>query len=355
MATTLGDLLDAHADLLPIPLLIDKLLHQVVLRFATLPPTHPLYKAVENAAKCHVKRHPTPLHYLMNNYSGLKPHLMETIKPVRMTSGWTPKLATQIADSKDKAKEEDEAERARIRVYLDGSGIGGKIGAAVVLYKDGRLKGTRRLQLGSDKHHMVYEGEGIGMILGLQLIREEQEEINGMVPMGVDNQAAIMATSNIQPGPSHHIWDTFHQQLNATLHAHSRLDLPVCWTLGHVNIVGNERADEEAKKAAENGSSPKNRLPRSLQKPLPKSKSAVWQTYHRKLKCTAIKQWQQSPCYHHMKAIDPTLPSSAFCKFTAELSRKQAALLIQLRSGHVSLAKHLHHIGKTESPVCPCC
>jgi hypothetical protein len=82
MATTPGDLLDAHADLLPIPLLIDKLLHQVVLRFATLPPTHPLYKAVENAAKHHVKRHPTPLHYLMNNYSGLKPHLMETIKPV---------------------------------------------------------------------------------------------------------------------------------------------------------------------------------------------------------------------------------------------------------------------------------
>jgi len=273
-----------------------------------------------------------------------------------MTSGWTPKLAIRIADSKDKAKEEDEAERARIQVYSDGSGIRGKIGAAVVLYKDGRLKGTRRLQLGSDKHHMVYEGEGIGMILGLlQLIREEREEINGMVPMGVDNQAAIMVTSNIRPGPSHHIWDTFHQQLNATLCAHSGLDLLVCWMPGHVDIVGNERADEEAKKAAENGSSPKNRLPWPLQKPLPKSKSAVRQTYHRKLKRTAVKQWQQSPRYHRMKAIDPTLPSSAFHKLTAELSRKQAALLIQLRSGHVPLAKHLHCIGKTESPVCPYC
>ena len=107
-----------------------------------------------------------------------------------------------------------------------------------------------------------------------------------MVPMGVDNQAAIMVTSNIWPGPSHHIWDTFHQQLNATLCAHSGLDLLVRWTPGHVDIVGNERADEEAKKAAENGSSPKNRLPWPLQKPLPKSKSAVRQTYHRKLKRT---------------------------------------------------------------------
>jgi hypothetical protein len=41
------------------------------------------------------------------------------------------------------------------------------------LYRDGILRQTRRLQLGSDKHHTVYEAEGIGMILGLQLLREE--------------------------------------------------------------------------------------------------------------------------------------------------------------------------------------
>ncbi|KAJ6619982.1 hypothetical protein B0H10DRAFT_1675107, partial [Mycena sp. CBHHK59/15] len=29
--------------------------------------------------------------------------------------------------------------------------------------------------------------------------------------------------------------------------------------------------------------------------------------------------------------------------------------LIQLRTTHCTINKHLHHIGKVESPVCPCC
>ena len=59
------------------------------------------------------------------------------------------------------------------------------------------------------KHHTVYEGEGIGMVLGLELIREE-EDVEGMVMMGIDNTAAIAATHAIKPSSSHHIWDLFH-------------------------------------------------------------------------------------------------------------------------------------------------
>jgi len=58
---------------------------------------------------------------------------------------------------REKAKEEDKAEWARLQVYSDGSGIGGKIGVAVVLYRDGVLQWTKRLQLGSDKHHTAYD------------------------------------------------------------------------------------------------------------------------------------------------------------------------------------------------------
>jgi hypothetical protein len=113
MVTTTGDILDAHTNLLPIYLLIDKNLHRAELRslcFATLPTTHPLHGAVKNAVRQHVKRHPTPLHYLMNNYQDVKPHLIETIKPVQISSTWAPKLVVRIADMREKAKEEDEAE-----------------------------------------------------------------------------------------------------------------------------------------------------------------------------------------------------------------------------------------------------
>ena len=58
----------------------------------------------------------------------------------------------------------------------------------------------------------MFEGEGVGMILGVELIREE-EEAEGMGMMGIDNTAAIHTTHAIKPSPSHHIWDMFHRRV----------------------------------------------------------------------------------------------------------------------------------------------
>src|SRR5882672_11310944 len=53
--------------------------------------------------------------------------------------------------------------------------------------------------------------------------------------------------------------------------------------------------------------------------------------------------------------MDPSMPSTKFRKDTTGLPRGRASLLIQLRTGHVPLARHLHRIGKAESPICPAC
>ena len=102
-------------------------------------------------------------------------------------------------------------------------------------------------------NHTVYEGEGIGMILELELIREE-EEVDGMVTMGTDNTAAIGATHAIKPCSSHHIWDIFHRRLAMVYNKHAGVDLLIKWTLGHIGIIGNEKADEEAKRVVRDGS-----------------------------------------------------------------------------------------------------
>ena len=47
------------------------------------------------------------------------------------------------------------------------------------------------------------------------------------------------------------------------------MDLLVKWVPGHVDIVRNDRADVEAKKAAMEGSSPLCKLPAPLRKTLP--------------------------------------------------------------------------------------
>ena len=120
----------------------------------------------------------------------------------------------------------------------------------------------------SDKNHTVYEGEGIGLIFGVELIREE-EMAEGMVPLGIDNVAVISTTMAIKPTPSHYIWYILYQRVAMTYIKHKKLDLLLKWTLGHMGIIGNERADEEAKKAARDGLSLLIKLLAPLRKTLP--------------------------------------------------------------------------------------
>ncbi|KAF8152975.1 hypothetical protein B0H34DRAFT_662380 [Crassisporium funariophilum] len=215
---------------------------------------------------------------------------METLTAVQHGPRWLPAARIHIAENKTKAQEEDKQEGAEIRVYLDGSGIDGMVGGAAVLYRDGEKRGSLRLQLGKAKHHTVYEGEGVGMILGLELIRREQN-VTG-VSMGVDNQAAITATQLMRPAPGHHIWDLFHKRLAMVMGRHREMEMTIRWTPGHVGIEGNEAADEEAKKAAQEGSSPMAELPAPLRKKLPYSRSAVKQEYMQKIKDKAQQVWE---------------------------------------------------------------
>lgn len=65
------------------------------------------------------------------------------------------------------------------------------------------------------------------------------------------------------------MWDIFHKRLKIVQNKHKGMDLLVKWVPGHVDIVRNDRADVEAKKAAMEGSSPLCKLPAPLRKTLP--------------------------------------------------------------------------------------
>ena len=56
-----------------------------------------------------------------------------------------------------------------------------------------------------------------------------------------------------------------------------------------------------------------------------------------------------------MDRIDDKLPSHSFLMATNHLSRAQASVLMQLRTGHIPLNHFLHRIGKTNSLTCPAC
>src|ERR1700733_10040780 len=131
--------------------------------------------------------------------------------------------------------------------------------------------------------------------------------------------------------------------------------ITIQWITGHKGVEGNELADEQAKKAITEGSSNTSELPRILKKALPHCKSAIKCAYSEKLKRNAQKAWQKSLRYERMKNTDPTTPSRKYIDLITDLPRKIASILSQLRTGHAPLAKHLHRIGKIDSPLCPGC
>ena len=64
----------------------------------------------------------------------LKPDKMEKIEPVVFSPKWEPSFTASIPPNKEQAIKEVIADPAKVQVFTDGSCIGGKVGAAAVLY-----------------------------------------------------------------------------------------------------------------------------------------------------------------------------------------------------------------------------
>ncbi|KZP13385.1 hypothetical protein FIBSPDRAFT_686736, partial [Athelia psychrophila] len=140
-----------------------------------------------------------------------------------------------------------------IKVYSNESGIEGKIGAAAVLYRDGRQRTTMQYQLGSDTMHTVYEGEVVGTGLGVELLRTQKRARSAS--FYIDNQVCLLGTQSIRSNPGHYLLDHVHVQVERVLKHHPNLHLTMRWIPGHSDNTGNEAVDEEAKEAAKGESS----------------------------------------------------------------------------------------------------
>jgi ribonuclease HI len=302
MKTTANDVLDTMANLHPFHSLVDKHRHRAAFRLATLPPNYPPHKSVTSSAKGLVKRHSTLIHSLLHTCN-IKPNNIQTIDATRQNGKWTPTFNIQIADTRKNAIEEDARDGADVKVYTDGSGKEGKIGAGAVLYRQGRERAALRYRLGTKVQHTVYEGECVGTVMGVKLLSKERNVRTATIC--IDSQATIEATQLIEPASEHHIIDAFRGEIKALQKTQRGIRITIRWTPGHEGIEGNERADEEAKKAVTKGSSHVNVLPNLLKKKLPHSKAAENQADNEKLKKRAQKESTASPrskgCSQHQQ------------------------------------------------------
>ena len=65
-----------------------------------------------------------------------------------------------------------------IKVYMDGSGTNGKVGAAATLMQQGKPNRTLHYHLGLEKEHTVHEAELIGILLAIQLIKPNSKVVH---------------------------------------------------------------------------------------------------------------------------------------------------------------------------------
>jgi ribonuclease HI len=352
MRTTPNDLLDVHADLLPLSFTANSICHSAAIRYATLGEDHPLHKPVLRARR-YVKRHRGPLHELLDAFE-VDPKKITKVYPYGRKPGKYPDLRYDIADSKEEAKERDAEDARSIKVYTDGSDQNGGVGAAAILYKDGQRKKTLRYFLGSSAEHTIHDAELVGVILGLGLLQQETYMDSAVI--APDSQAAIKAICQGEnTKTAQFLTDAIEEELEITKQAHEDLDLLIRWVPGHRDIEGNEAVDTEAKKAATGISSPLSRLPGSLQDELPQNTSAARRIFREKLKKEHAETFRASPRFERFSQVDPSAPSSKYRKITDNLKRHQSSIITQLRTGHAPLNYHLHRIGAWATASCPRC
>ena len=340
MKTTSTDSLEAHANLTPIPLLMQKICHRAAVRLASLPQSHPLYKKIRWIAKHNVISHRSSLHNLIHSFR-INPEKIETIDRTKKCPPLDGSMfLTRIPRDKGDAIKEQRQLKEDIQIFTDGSGFNGGIGASAVLFRNGKESRSLRYYLGPEDEHTVYEAEVVGLTLAIQLLATEQAP---KYPASIfaDNQAAIRVAEQQDARGSQFLARQFTRMTKRLAKTNrDNFQLTLRWIPGHSGVEGNETADREAKKASEGSqsNSTKRRLPKYLRGgKLLQSPPALLALQKKSTQAKWTELWKKSPRYTRINAIDPSMPSNGFIKLTDGLPKRSTSLLIQLRTHHAAV------------------
>jgi ribonuclease HI len=358
MYSSSGDSLVFHAGLQPTRFLIQSIRHRAATRLGTLPEQHPLHlivKRILNERRTQTFR--SPIHDLISDFK-IQQRNMETIRTIRYSPHWEFQAECRIVGAK-KAMEEEKEDTAELKIFSDGSGMDGMVGASAVLFKGGSERRSRRFKLGKDTLHEVYDGEGVGLLCAFNLARIESSFSRTSLrslSIYVDNEAAIRALELRKPAPSHYIWDAIQQEFDALRVEQPGVKVVVRWIPAHKDVLGNERADQEAKRATSGDvERPDHTFPSLLQHSLPHNRNSLRKIFKQQQTRKYELEWSTSPRYKRLAAIDTSLSPRPYQKLVADLPKIHTTILFQLRTGYIILNDYLHRISKADSPDCDRC
>lgn len=315
--------------------------HNYIYKRLTAPPTHPTRRILQQDLLSIPNTHLSPIQQLIRRTDLILPgtNVLETIYPYPEPPWTSPRWEVENKDVKrDEAIEripdqvELEKKEGACVIFTDGSYIP-QVGAGAAIALDQHAAGHAYGPLEGVSN---YEMETMAFILAMtkfkQLIDRDPDRFKALAIFS-DSQAAL----NLITKPMH---PTTLQYLTRYVLRTWKL-IPECyqirlyWTPGHEGVELNERADQEAKEAAEKNNNPV-MLPMSLG--------------------CLLRRVQDT---FKTRGADPIKPYETKGRWIADalnsLEKGQAAAIFQLRCGHCPLKKFLHRIGAEEDDRCETC
>jgi hypothetical protein len=165
----------------------------------------------------------------------------------------------------------------------------------------------------------------------------------------VDNQSSIQALNTPKQQSAQYIIRHIFESLDKLLQERPSLKFTIEWVPGHMDIVGNDKADEEAKKAALNKQAAEQIHPQH------RLKSAQYTKITADITTKAKIAWNQGTANaRQLRKISRPQRFKTGVKLYGKLARKQLTNLIRLRTGHCKLNSYLNKREIIEDPTCEC-
>ena len=171
LQSALTSSLDVCAFLLPAILTVEKWCLGAATHLAAVPLKHPLYKQVRTSISCSTMCHSTPIQILFANFAH-DPKLIKKkpTKPQNPVQRGSLPFVTNIPPTKEASVREAMQSQEVIKIFMDGSSIGGNVGATAILTHTGQPHQMLHFHLGPDGEHTVHEAELVGILLAVHLI-----------------------------------------------------------------------------------------------------------------------------------------------------------------------------------------